>query len=180
MLETSHPPIGPCGPLGPWPCGDNSRHASTVLLSSVLDSGKKAGRWRIGVMPVCRGKTAVLSFKFWDIYNGSTSRSILYEAVFGFGVGRDWGYTVAHAPALQEFGDMLARSKRNRVQSRDGTLVCVFGALLELLVSLCARAYQCMSNQPACAATLQCSHAVLRTRDRNYTAVIVTAFHNSV
>ena len=139
MLETSHPPIGPCGPLGPWPCGDNSRHASTVLLSSVLDSGKKAGRWRIGVMPVCRGKTAVLSFKFWDIYNGSTSRSILYEAVFGFGVGRDWGYTVAHAPPLQEFGDMLTtRNIRSRIQSREGKRICTCWCIA-LVVSVCVR-----------------------------------------
>ena len=37
MLDTSHSAIGPCGPLGQSPVKDNSRHASTALLSSDLD-----------------------------------------------------------------------------------------------------------------------------------------------
>ena len=39
-LDTSHSPIGPCGPSEPSPLGDNLRHASTALLSSALDFGE--------------------------------------------------------------------------------------------------------------------------------------------
>ena len=42
----------------------------------------------------------------------------------GSGFGRDWGCAFSHAPPLQEFGDMLTRSIRNRIQSRDGKRIC--------------------------------------------------------
>ena len=37
MLDTSHSAIDPCGPVGQSPIGDNLTHASTALVSSVLD-----------------------------------------------------------------------------------------------------------------------------------------------
>ena len=47
--DTSHSPIGPCGPLGQSPFGDKFRHVRTALLSSALDCGEKAGGWgRVG------------------------------------------------------------------------------------------------------------------------------------
>ena len=42
--DTSHFPIGPCGPLEQSPLGDSLRHALTARLSSALDSGENAGR----------------------------------------------------------------------------------------------------------------------------------------
>ena len=42
ILDTSHSPIGPCGPLEQSPFGDSLRHASTALLSCTFDSGKNA------------------------------------------------------------------------------------------------------------------------------------------
>ena len=41
--DTSHVPIGPCVPLRHLPFGDNLRHASTALLTCILDPGEKAG-----------------------------------------------------------------------------------------------------------------------------------------
>ena len=49
-LDTSHSPIGPCGPLEQSPFGNSLMHASTALLSCVLDRGKNAGS---GVGVVC-------------------------------------------------------------------------------------------------------------------------------
>ena len=43
MLDTSHSPIGPCGPLEQWPCADTFRHAPTALWSSALDCGENTG-----------------------------------------------------------------------------------------------------------------------------------------
>ena len=43
MLDTSYSMIGPYGQLNKSPSGDNFRHASTALLSSVLDCGDNAG-----------------------------------------------------------------------------------------------------------------------------------------
>ena len=40
-LDTSHSPIGPCGPVEQSPFGDNFRHASMALLSSDFDCGEK-------------------------------------------------------------------------------------------------------------------------------------------
>ena len=148
MLDTSHPPIGPCGPLGPWPCGDNSRHASTVLLSLGLECGENAG----GGTGWDTGETVGLSFKFWDIYNGSTSRSILYEAEFGFGVGR-LGIKVAHAPALQEFGNMLTRRTRNRIQIRNGKRICACWRV-DLVVCVGVRVFVYLCNS-----VLECTNA---------------------
>ena len=48
ILDTSHSQIGPCGPLGQSPFGDNFRQASTALLSSPLDCGENAGVGRGG------------------------------------------------------------------------------------------------------------------------------------
>ena len=41
--DTSHSPIGPCGPLKHSPLGDNLRHVSTAPLSCTLDCGENAG-----------------------------------------------------------------------------------------------------------------------------------------
>ena len=41
-LDTFHSPIGPCGPSEQSPSGDNSRHASTAILSSDFDCGEKS------------------------------------------------------------------------------------------------------------------------------------------
>ena len=105
-----------------------------------------------------RGETVGLSSKFWDSYNASTSRFIFSET--GFGFGRDWGCAFAHAPPLQEFGDMLTRSIRNRIQSRDGKRICACWciALVACVCGVCVssrarRGYQCMGYRPACAAT---------------------------
>ena len=40
-LETSHPVIGPCGPLGQSPLGDKLRHAATAPMSSDLDDNPR-------------------------------------------------------------------------------------------------------------------------------------------
>ena len=113
MLDTSHSQIGPCGWLGQSPFGDNFRHATTAVLSSGVDCGEKAGMGRGGVR-WDRGETGGLSSKFWDSYNQSRS---------SFGCQRDWGYVFAHAPPLQEFGDMLKRSITNKIQSH-GKRIC--------------------------------------------------------
>ena len=42
MLDTSHSPISPRGPLEQSPSGDNLRQASTALLSLGLDFGENA------------------------------------------------------------------------------------------------------------------------------------------
>merc|ERR1712159_811343 len=41
--NTSHSPIGPCGPLGQSPFGQSFRCASTARLSSALDRGENTG-----------------------------------------------------------------------------------------------------------------------------------------
>ena len=83
MYDTSHSPIGPCGPLGQLPFGDNFRHASTALLRSGLDCGENAGAgvgWG-------RDDTVGLSSKFWGSDSESTSMFILHEAGFRLGLG---------------------------------------------------------------------------------------------
>ena len=45
--DTSHEPMGPCGPVVQVPCGDSLRHASMARLSSVLFCGENA---RVEVM----------------------------------------------------------------------------------------------------------------------------------
>ena len=40
--DTSHDPIGPCGPVVQLPRGDSLRHASTARLSSILFCGENA------------------------------------------------------------------------------------------------------------------------------------------
>ena len=122
MPDTSHSPISPCGPFRQSPFGNNSRHESTARLSSGLDCGENAGWDGVVRSGSGQGGTVGLSSKFWHSYNESTSRFILYEA--GFVFGRDQGCVFAHAPPLQEFGDMLTRSIRNRIQNRDGKQIC--------------------------------------------------------
>ena len=41
--DTSHSPMGPCGPVEQSPSGDSFRHSRTALLSSNLDSGENTG-----------------------------------------------------------------------------------------------------------------------------------------
>ena len=53
-----------------------------------------------------------LKLKFVKVY----TRFILYEA--------EIGVAFVHVPSLQEFGDMLARRTRKRIQSRDGKCIC--------------------------------------------------------
>ena len=53
---------------------------------------------------------------------------------FGFGFGRDWGCAFAHSPPLQEFGDMLTRSIRKRIQRRDGKRICVCWCIAFVMV----------------------------------------------
>ena len=57
MLETSHSPIGPCGPLEQSPSGDRWRHALTAPLSAILDCGENAAGvegWQREDQPPCR------------------------------------------------------------------------------------------------------------------------------
>ena len=115
-LDTSHAPTAPC--LEQSPFGDNFRHASTALLSLGLECGENAGGGA-GWEP---GEIVGLSFKFWESYNESTSRCILYEV--GFGFGQDSGCAFAYAPPLQESGEMLTRSIKSRIQSREGKRIC--------------------------------------------------------
>ena len=55
-LDTSHSPIGPCGPVEQSPFGDNLRHASMALLSSDFDCGEKTAVGR-GEAGLAEGKT---------------------------------------------------------------------------------------------------------------------------
>ena len=41
--DTSHSPIGPCGPSEQSPLGDTLRHALRALSSSALEGGENAG-----------------------------------------------------------------------------------------------------------------------------------------
>ena len=131
-LETSHSPINPCRPLVQSPFQDKSRHASTVLLSSGLDCGENAGvSWS-------KGETAGLTSKFWQSYNESTSRFISRAQV--------WvrlGCALCNTPPLQEIGDMLARSIRNRIESRDGKRICVCWCVA-LVVCVCVSVCVCV------------------------------------
>ena len=113
ILDTSHSPINLCGLLWQSPLGDNVRHALTAPLISGLDCGENAGVGHDGV-DWDRGEAVSLSYNFWDIYNKGTS---------GLGFGRE-GCAFVHAPPLQEFGDMLTRSVRNRIQRHDGKRLC--------------------------------------------------------
>ena len=84
------------------------------------------------------------SSDFSSSYNERTSTIIS-------GFGRDWGCAFAHAPPLQEFGDMLTMSITNRIQSRDDKRICACWCLalvafvycmcvsVSICVSLCAR-----------------------------------------
>ena len=132
IRDTSHSPIGPFGPLTPF--RDNFRNTLTVFLSSCLDRGENAGvSWS-------KGETAGLSSKFWQSYNESTSRFISRVRV--------WvrlGYTLCNTPPLQEFGDMLARSIRNRIESRGGKRICVCWCVaLGLVVCVCVSVSVCV------------------------------------
>ena len=122
MLDTSHSPISPCGPLRQSPFGNNSRHVSTARLSSGLECGENAGWDGVVRSGLGQGETVGLCSEFWHSYNESTSRFTLYEA--GFGFRRDQRCVFVHAPPLQQFGDMLTRSTRNRIQNRDGKKIC--------------------------------------------------------
>ena len=115
MLDTSHSPIGPCGPLE-QSSGDNFRHAPTALLSSSLDFDLNTGVGWDG------GETVGLSSKFRDGYNDSMSR--FYNTRQGSGLGEIGECAFSHAPPLQEFGEMLARIRRNMVQSPDVKRIC--------------------------------------------------------
>ena len=44
-----------------------------------------------------------------------------------------------HAPALQEFGDMMARSIKKKIESRDGKCICACW-YITLVVCVCVRA----------------------------------------
>ena len=133
MLDKSHSPIGPYGPLGQSPSGDNFRHASAALLSACLDCGKNAGVGRDGVG--CRGEAVGLSSKFWDSYKKVRMRQ--------FGFERDCVRAFAHVPPLQEFCDMLARITRNRIQSLDDKRICACSCIA--LVVCSARVSICIS-----------------------------------
>ena len=41
--DTSHPPIGPCGPVEQLPSGERSVHLPTKTLSSTLERGGNTG-----------------------------------------------------------------------------------------------------------------------------------------
>ena len=79
MRDTSHSPIGPCGPLEQSPFGDNFRHALTALLSSGLVSGENAGVGWGG------GKTLGLSSKFGMGYDESM-QGFIHDAGLAFGM----------------------------------------------------------------------------------------------
>ena len=70
ILDTSHSPISPSGPLGQLPFGDNFKHALTALLSSGLECGDNAEVGRGGV-GWGSGETRGLSSNFLDHYNES-------------------------------------------------------------------------------------------------------------
>ena len=76
------------------------------------------------------------SSTIWYSYNESAS-TFIYQA--GFGFGRDCGCAFDHAPPLQEFGDMLTRRIRNRIQTRDDKKICICWCIV-LVVCVCVRA----------------------------------------
>ena len=67
--NTSHSPIGPCGPVEQLPTGDSLRQASRALLSSSFDCGENTGNG---------GQEHVL---FCAV--------VLLSRAFGFSVGAD-------------------------------------------------------------------------------------------
>ena len=122
MLDTSHSQISPYGPLRLSPLRDNFKLVSTARLSSGLECGENAGWDGVVRSGLGQGETVGLCSEFWHSYNESTSRFTLHEA--GFGFRRDQRCVFVHAPPLQQFGDMLTRSTRNRIQNRDGKKIC--------------------------------------------------------
>ena len=98
------------------------------------------------------------------IYNESTPRFILHEAKFGFRF-RLWGCVFAHAPLLQEFGDMLTRIIINRIQSRDGKRICACFAY-------CFSVSACMSVSICISMCTRVSMHGLPTRVRSHFKVI--------
>ena len=147
MRDTSHSPIGPCGPLGQSPFGDNLRHASTALLSLGLECGENAG----GGTGWDTGEIVGLSFKFWESYNESTSRCILYEA--GSGLGEIGNINLARTTTtrIRRHADYDHKNQdpKPRWQTNLCMLVYCFGCLclrvsLRLSAYLSARVYQCM------------------------------------
>ena len=64
-----------------------------------------------------------MTSKFWELQR---KHKLLHEAGFG------------HEPPRQEFGDMLRRSIRNRMQSCDGKRICACWCIvLVLYVRVC-------------------------------------------
>ena len=132
MLDTSHSPICPRGPLGQSPSGDNLRHALTALLSLGLDCGENAEVGWGAVGP--RRNVEITTIKVRKVY--IISDKVRIRVILGF--------TFAHTPPLQEFGDMLTRIIRNRPQSRDGKRICACWCIASLVVCcLCLYAYLC-------------------------------------
>ena len=102
-----------------------------VRLRLDLDRGANAELERAeaarGGMGWVRGETVCMSSTFWDSYSKRTSR---------FGFERAWRFAFVHAPALQDFGDMLTKRTRNRIQSRDGKRICACWCIA-LVVRVC-------------------------------------------
>ena len=129
-LDTSHSAIGPCGLSGQSPSGDNFRHASTALLSSLPVCGENAGGAGGGAVGLSSKNLG------WPERKYASVRVKIWSKV-GFGFGGDWGCAFVHAPQ-QKFGNALIRSMRNRIPSREGKQICALGILI-LLVPLCPR-----------------------------------------
>ena len=98
------------------------------------------GRGELG-----RSETVGLSSKFWEAKRKHVNL-MLYDAGFGFGRDRGSFYmhtvrrTGRYAPPLQEFGGMLKRRIRNRIQSRDGKRICGCWRIVSVACT-CARVY---------------------------------------
>ena len=118
----------------------------------------------------------------------SVWRPSLYYVRHGTGFGE---YGFAHAPA-QEFINTLITSVRSRIQRREGKIMFAF--VLCPWLCICMRACVRVSvwtavsvraselihigYWPACAATVQRCHIVLRLQDRDPATIMVTVFKN--
>ena len=124
-LDTSHSAIDPCRPLEQSPFGNNLRHALTAVLSSTLDRGKNAVG---GVRDLHARACACVRCEAGGWQSSKqverTVASASMKVLFRVRLNARWECRFGHAPPLQEFGEILMSSIRNRIQSCEDKLTC--------------------------------------------------------
>ena len=130
ILDTSHSPIGPCGPLEQSPFGDSLRHASTALLSCTFDSDKNAAGAKSirGIVnragskggAQCAGQGVCECVTGTGTAVGVTGSTVQGTCTVRLSALKVIGdsYLCTHNSPLQGCSDMLIMTIRNKIQDK--------------------------------------------------------------